>query len=100
LGDQKYSIRWVWLDITELIAAYWLTRNCQQAFLIIILHLILAQQFCFTFPRLLLRRIFGPKSIIRIIKARRMRWAGHVTQMGEKRKAYKLLVGTPEGKYV
>jgi hypothetical protein len=36
-------------------------------------------------------------SIIRIIKARRMRWAGHVAQMGEKRNAYRLLVGKPEG---
>jgi hypothetical protein len=68
-----------------------------------------------------LRRIFGPKtdemtgewgklhneelhdlytspSIIRIIKARRIRWVGHVTQMGEKRNAYRLLVGKPEGR--
>jgi hypothetical protein len=37
-------------------------------------------------------------SIIRIIKWRRMRWAGHVAQMGEKRNAYRLLVGEPEGK--
>jgi hypothetical protein len=34
--------------------------------------------------------------IIRIIKSRRMRWAGHVARMGEKRKAYRLLVGKPE----
>jgi hypothetical protein len=41
----------------------------------------------------------GPSpSIIRIIKSRRMRWAGHVTQMGEKRNVYTLLVGKPEGK--
>jgi hypothetical protein len=68
-----------------------------------------------------LRRIFGPKrdevtgewrklhneelrdlysllSIIRMIKSRRMRWAGHVARMGEKRNAYRLLVGKPEGK--
>jgi hypothetical protein len=31
-------------------------------------------------------------------KSRRMRWAGHVAQMGEKRNAYKILVGKPEGK--
>jgi hypothetical protein len=37
-------------------------------------------------------------SIIRIIKSRRMRWAGHVARMGENRNAYKLLVGKPEGK--
>jgi hypothetical protein len=69
----------------------------------------------------LLRRIFGPKrdevtgewrklhdkelldlysspSIIRIIKSRRMRWSGHVARMGEKKNAYRLLVGKPEGK--
>jgi hypothetical protein len=68
-----------------------------------------------------LRRIFGPKrdgvtggwrklhneelhnlytspSIFRIIKSRRMRWAGHVARMGEKRNVYRLLVGKPEGK--
>jgi hypothetical protein len=62
------------------------------------------------------RRIFGPKrdevtggwrklhneelhnfysspSIIRMIKSRRVRWVGHVAQMGEKRNAYKILVG-------
>jgi hypothetical protein len=68
----------------------------------------------------MLRRIFGPKrngvkggwrklhneefrnlyfslNIIRIIKLRRMRWAGHVAQIGEKRNVYRLLVGKPEG---
>jgi hypothetical protein len=34
---------------------------------------------------------------IRMIKSRRMRWAGHVTRM-EKRNAYRILVGKPEGK--
>jgi hypothetical protein len=38
------------------------------------------------------------KCIIRIIKARRMRWAGHVARRGEKRNVYMLLVGKPEGK--
>jgi transcription termination factor 2 len=73
------------------------------------------------FENRVLRRIFGPKrdevtgewrklhnkelrdlysspSIIRIIKSRRMRWAGHVARMEEKRNAYRLLVGKPEGK--
>jgi hypothetical protein len=40
---------------------------------------------------------FSP-SIIRIIKARKMRWAGHIAQIGEKRNAYRLLVGKPEGR--
>jgi hypothetical protein len=37
-------------------------------------------------------------SIIRMIKSRCMRWAGHVARMGEKRTAYRILVGKPEGK--
>jgi hypothetical protein len=68
-----------------------------------------------------LRRIFGPKrdgvtggwrklhneelhnlysspSIIRIIKSWRLKWAGHVARMGEKKNVYMLLVGKPEGK--
>jgi hypothetical protein len=67
-----------------------------------------------------LRRIFGPKreedgswrklhndelhslysspNIIRVIKSRRMRWAGHVARMGEGRCVYRILVGRPEGK--
>jgi hypothetical protein len=32
------------------------------------------------------------------MKARRMRWAGHVARMGEDRKLYRVLVGKPEGK--
>jgi hypothetical protein len=32
------------------------------------------------------------------MKARRMRWAGHVARMGEKGNAFKLLVGKPEGR--
>jgi hypothetical protein len=71
------------------------------------------------FENRVLRRIFGPKwdevmsewrkmhskelhdlytsaSITRIIKSRRMRCAGHVARMGEKRNAYRLLVGKPE----
>jgi hypothetical protein len=45
-----------------------------------------------------LRGFYSSPSIIRIIKSRRMRWAGHVARMGEKRNAYILLVGKPEGK--
>jgi hypothetical protein len=42
--------------------------------------------------------LYSSPSIIRIIKAKRMRWAGHVTRMGEKRNACRLLVGKPEGR--
>jgi hypothetical protein len=67
-----------------------------------------------------LRRIFGPKreedgswrklhndelhslysspNIVRVIKPRRMRWAGHVARMGEGRGVYRVLVGRSEGK--
>ena len=37
-------------------------------------------------------------NIVRVIKSRRMRWAGHVVRMGEERGAYRVLVGKPEGK--
>jgi hypothetical protein len=33
-----------------------------------------------------------------VIKSRRMRWTGHVARMGEKRNAYRILLGEPEGK--
>jgi hypothetical protein len=39
--------------------------------------------------------LYSSPSIITIIKSRRMRWAGHVPSMGEKRNAYRLLVGKP-----
>jgi hypothetical protein len=45
-----------------------------------------------------LRDFYSSPSIIRIIKSRRMRWAGHVARMGEKINAYRLLVGKPKGK--
>jgi hypothetical protein len=73
------------------------------------------------FENRVLRRIFGPKrdevtgdwrklhneelhnlysssNIIRIIKSRRVRWAGRVARMGETRNAYTILVGKLEGK--
>jgi hypothetical protein len=73
------------------------------------------------FENRVMRRIFGPKrdevtgewrklhneelhnlysspDIVRQIKSRRMRWAGHVARMGEERNVYKVLVEKPEGK--
>jgi hypothetical protein len=73
------------------------------------------------FENRVLGRIFGPKrdevtgerrklhneelhilhsspDIIRQIKSRRMRWAGHVARMGEERKVYRVLVEKPDGK--
>jgi hypothetical protein len=45
-----------------------------------------------------LHNLYSSPSIIRITQSRRMRWAGHVARMGEKRNVYRLLVGKPEGK--
>jgi hypothetical protein len=45
-----------------------------------------------------LHNLYSSPNIIRMIKSRRMRWAGHVARMGEKRIAYRILVGKPEGK--
>jgi hypothetical protein len=73
------------------------------------------------FENRVLRRIFGPKrdeatgdwrrlhneelndlhsspNTLRVIRSRGMRWAGHVARMGEKRSAYRILVGRPEGR--
>jgi hypothetical protein len=45
-----------------------------------------------------LHNLYSSPSIIRMMKSRRMKWAGHVARMGEKRNAYRILVGIPEGK--
>ena len=73
------------------------------------------------FENRVLRRVFGPKrdevtgewrklhneelsdlyslpNIVRVVKSRRMRWAGHVVRMGQGRGVYRVLVGKPEGK--
>jgi transcription termination factor 2 len=73
------------------------------------------------FENRVLRRVFGPKrdevtgewrklhkeelndlyslpNIVRVLKSRRMRWAGHVARMEEDRGVYRVLVGKPEGK--
>jgi hypothetical protein len=42
--------------------------------------------------------LYSSPNIIRQIKSRRMRWAGHVARMGRERRMYKVLVGKPEGK--
>jgi hypothetical protein len=45
-----------------------------------------------------LHNLYCSLSIIRIIKSRMVRWEGHVARMTEKRNAYRILVGKPEGK--
>jgi hypothetical protein len=45
-----------------------------------------------------LHGLYSSPSIVRVIKARRMRWAGHVVRMGEVRVAHNIFVGKPEGR--
>ena len=45
-----------------------------------------------------LNDLYSSLNIVRVIKSRRMRWAGHVARMGEERGVYRVLVGKPEGK--
>jgi hypothetical protein len=45
-----------------------------------------------------LHSLYSSPTIVRVIKSRRMRWAGHVARMGEERGVYGVLVGRPEGK--
>ena len=42
--------------------------------------------------------LYSSPNIVRVIKSRRMRWAGHVARMGEERAVYRVLVGKSEGK--
>ena len=42
--------------------------------------------------------LYSPPNIARVIKSRRMRWAGHVARMGEERGVYMVLVGKLEGR--
>jgi hypothetical protein len=45
-----------------------------------------------------LHALYSLPNIFRVIKSRRLRWAGHVARMGERRGAYRALVGKPEGR--
>jgi hypothetical protein len=45
-----------------------------------------------------LNNLYSSPNIIRVIKSRRMRWAGHVARRGENRGAYRILVERPEGR--
>jgi hypothetical protein len=45
-----------------------------------------------------LHNLYSSPNIIRMIKSRRMRWAGNVARMGETRNVYRILVEKPEGK--
>ena len=42
--------------------------------------------------------MYSSPNIVRVIKSRRMRWAGRVARMGEERGVYRVLVGKPEGR--
>ena len=42
--------------------------------------------------------LYSLPNIVRVVKSRRMRWAGHVARMGQERGVHRVLVGKPEGK--
>ena len=42
--------------------------------------------------------MYRSSNIVRVIKSRRLRWAGHVARMEEGRSAFKILTGKPKGK--
>jgi hypothetical protein len=42
--------------------------------------------------------LYSSPNILRIMKSRRMRWAGHVARIGRKKNTYRILAGNPEGK--
>jgi hypothetical protein len=45
-----------------------------------------------------LNDLYSLRNIVRVVKSRRMRWAGHVALMGEETGVQRVLVGKPEGK--
>jgi hypothetical protein len=45
-----------------------------------------------------LNDLYSLPNIVRVVKSRRMRWAGHVARMGEDRGVHRVLVGRPKGK--
>jgi hypothetical protein len=45
-----------------------------------------------------LNDLYSLPNIVRVVKSRRMRWAGHVARLGEDRGVHRVLVGKPEGK--
>jgi hypothetical protein len=45
-----------------------------------------------------LNDLYSLPNIVRVVKSRRMRWAGNMARMGEERVMYRVLVGKPEGK--
>jgi hypothetical protein len=45
-----------------------------------------------------LNDLYCSPNIVRLIQSRRLRWAGHVARMGERRGVYRVWVGKPEGK--
>jgi hypothetical protein len=47
---------------------------------------------------LIIMYLFPVMLVNRVIKSRRLRWTGNVARMGERRGAYKALVGKPEGR--
>ena len=64
---------------------------------ILLVKTILISMIYYSSPNEQLNDLYSSPNIFRVIKSRRMRWAGHVARMGERRGLYRVLVGKPEG---
>ena len=78
-----YECKSFWLGLMKWVSSYW--------------SLIPDRKFYALFLPLL-NDLFTSPSIVRVIKSRRMRWAGYVARMVKGRRVYRILVGKPEGK--
>jgi hypothetical protein len=76
-GPKRDEVIWEWkrLHNEQLYAVYWRRLHNEQLY-----------------------AVYSSPNIIRVIKSRRLRWAGHVARMGKRRGEYRALVGKPEGR--
>ncbi|KAJ4441938.1 hypothetical protein ANN_11801 [Periplaneta americana] len=126
LQGGKFNCRLPWVPATMAAMKFAHMTSCAgertfSSFKSLFVHLLEKEHRLRVFENKVLRKIFGAKrdevtgewrklhnaelhalysspDIIRNIKSRRLRWAGHVARMGESRNAYRVLVGRPEGK--
>jgi hypothetical protein len=75
---------WFW----EFTLSYWADLNLIHNFFILFFKLHNEE----------LHGLYSSPGIVRVMKAKRIRWAGHVARMGELRGAYNILVGRPKGR--
>ena len=75
-------------DIMQSVHLIWLCLMCFEIYIF---------NHC-VFETIIYAVLYSSPNIVRVVKSRRMRWAGHVAHMEEGRGVHKVLVGKPEGK--